>query len=55
MPAGTPLDFRDTGSFEFTVTARDNAGNETSKTVRYRVAARQQEALAGQPFARPTG
>jgi Tol biopolymer transport system component len=38
VPAGTPLDFSDTGSFDFTVTATDNAGNVTTKTVQYRVA-----------------
>ncbi len=39
VPAGTPLDFSDTGSFTFKVTARDNAGNETTKSIDYRVAA----------------
>ena len=39
MPAGQPIDTSHTGEFDFTVTATDNAGNTSEKTVFYRVAA----------------
>ncbi|HEX6025779.1 MAG TPA: PKD domain-containing protein, partial [Solirubrobacter sp.] len=38
VPNGQPLDTSVVGSFQFTVTARDGAGNVTTRTVAYRVA-----------------
>ncbi len=39
VPNGQPIDTSDTGEFQFTVTAVDNAGNDRTMTVTYRVAA----------------
>ena len=38
VPAGQPLNTSDTGTFTFTVTATDHAGNTATATVDYRVA-----------------